>query len=141
MEDLAVKNMVKNHSLAKSIQDAAWSTLVSMIAYKANWYGKTFHKIDRFYPSSKTCSCCSAKVDSLPLSIREWTCAGCGTVHDRDLNAAVNILHKGLDDLYSLTSDELADYRRRETLSPMVEMPKAVSLKRLVSFIELDRTT
>jgi putative transposase len=112
-EDLAVKNMVKNHCLSKSISDASWSSLISMISYKSNWYGRTFHQIDRWEPTSKTCSCCGAKAEAMDLSIREWTCASCGTSHDRDINAAVNILNTGLKDLYSLTSDELADYRRR----------------------------
>lgn len=142
MEDLNVKGMVKNRKLSKSISDASWSTLVSMIKYKSKWYGKTFHQIDRFFASSKTCSCCGAKVESLPLNVREWTCSNCGTVHDRDSNAATNILHEGLSDLYGLTkSEELSDYRRREELRPLVEMPKASSMKRLVGFINLDRTT
>ena len=93
-----------------------------------------------FYPSSKTCSCCGHKLESLDLSVREWECPSCGTTHDRDLNAAVNILSKGLDDLYSLTSEELSDYRRRESLNPKVEIPKVDSLKRLVSFIDFYKT-
>ena len=141
MEDLNVKGMVKNRKLAKSISDAGWSTLVGMIAYKSNWYGRSFQKIDRFFASSKTCSCCGYKMDSMNLSIREWTCPSCGIIHDRDLNAATNILYKGLDDLYGFTSEELSDYKRRELLSPEVEIPKADSLKRLVSFIKIDRTT
>ncbi len=141
MEDLNVRGMVKNRKLSKSISDAAWSTLVEMIKYKATWYGKTFHQIDRFYPSSKTCSCCGHKLDSLELSVREWTCPSCNTYHDRDLNAAINIQNKGLDDLYGFKSDELADYRRREELSPEVAIPTASSLKRLVSFIDFYKTT
>ena len=141
MESLRVKNMIKNRKLAKSIQDASWSTLIGMIEYKSRWYGKTFHQIDTFYPSSKTCSCCGHKLESLDLSVREWECPSCGTKHDRDLNAAVNILSKGLDDLYSLTSEELSDYRRRESLNPKVEIPKVDSLKRLVSFIDFYETT
>ena len=132
MESLSVKNMVKNHSLAKSIQDVSWSKLISMIDYKSIWYGKTFHKIDRWTPTSKTCSCCSAKVEVMDLSVRSWVCGSCGTQHDRDINAAINILNTGLEDLYSLTSDELADYRHREEVSPEVELPKASSMKRLV---------
>ena len=140
LEDLNVKGMVKNRKLAKSIQDAAWSSFVSMLAYKCTWYGKTFHRIDRFYPSSKTCSCCGHKMDSMTLDVREWTCPSCRTNHDRDLNAAVNILNKGLDDLYGLTSDELADYRRGEEVRPEVVLPKASSVKRLASFIDIYRT-
>jgi putative transposase len=131
-EDLSVKNMVRNHKLSKSISDAGWSSLISMISYKSNWYGRTFHKIDRWYASSKTCGCCGAKAEAMNLSIREWSCASCGTSHDRDINAARNILNTGLLDLYSLTSDELADYRRREEVSPEVDLPKASSMKRLV---------
>jgi putative transposase len=131
-EDLAVKNMVRNHKLSKSISDASWSSLISMISYKSGWYGRTFHKIGRWYASSKTCGCCGAKAEAMNLSIREWTCASCGTSHDRDINAAVNILNTGLKDLYSLTSAELADYRRREAVRPEVEIPMASSMKRLV---------
>ena len=131
-EDLAVKNMVRNHKLSKSISDAGWSSLVSMISYKSGWYGRTFHKIDRWEPTSKTCSCCGAKAEAMDLSIREWTCDSCMVSHDRDINAAVNILNTGLTDLYSLTSDELADYRRREEVRPEVEIPMASSMKRLV---------
>lgn len=140
-EDLAVKNMIKNRKLSKSIADASWSTFTSMLEYKCKWYGKTFHKISRWYASSKTCSSCGHIVDSLSLDIREWECPSCSTHHDRDLNAAVNIIHKGLDDLYGFKSEELSDYRRRETLRPEVVEPKAVSLKRLVSFIDFYRTT
>ena len=97
-EDLSVKNMVKNRSLSKSISDAGWSSLVSMISYKSSWYGRTFHKIDRWEPTSKTCSCCGVKAEAMDLSIREWVCNSCGTSHDRDINAARNILNTGLSD-------------------------------------------
>lgn len=138
MEKLNVKGMVKNHKLAKSISDAGWSSFVSMINYKSNWYGKTFYQIDTFYPSSKTCSCCGHVLDSLPLDIREWDCPSCGSKHHRDLNAAINILDKGLIDLYDFTSTELTDYRHREELSPLVK-PTASSMKCLASFIAFDR--
>jgi len=140
MEDLNIKGMVKNRKLAKSISDASWATLVSMISYKANWYGKSFQKIDRWYPSSKTCSHCGHKETDMGLHIRDWICGSCGTTHDRDLNAAVNILNKGLVDLYGFASEELSDYKRREELSPSVEIPTASSMKRLVSFIDFYET-
>ena len=135
MEDLAVRNMVKNRKLAKSIADASWSCLVSMIRYKSNWYGRTFHQIDRFAPSTKTCSSCGHRLDAIGLDVREWTCPSCGTTHDRDLNAAQNILDMGLREVYDLSSDELAEYRRGELVRPKAAMPKADSMKRLVSFI------
>ena len=110
VENLNVNGMLKNHRMARAIQEAAWSTLVSMISYKSIWYGKTFHQIDRWYPSSKTCSCCGHKVDKLPLDIREWTCPNCGTHHDRDINAAINIKNQGQLDCYDqLLSDGTAD--------------------------------
>ncbi|WP_041253817.1 RNA-guided endonuclease TnpB family protein [Frankia sp. EAN1pec] len=96
IEDLSVRNMVRNHSLARAISDASWSELRRMLEYKAGWYGRTLIAIDRFYPSSKTCSVCGSIVKELPLNVREWACRGCGTVHDRDVNAAVNILAAGL---------------------------------------------
>jgi putative transposase len=96
VEDLAVRNMVKNHNLARSISDASWGELVRQLAYKAAWYGRNLVKIDRWFPSSKRCGNCGHIVDKLPLSIREWTCSSCGAVHDRDLNAAHNILAAGL---------------------------------------------
>lgn len=95
IEDLSVRNMVKNHSLARAISDASWSELRRQLEYKAEWYGRTVIAIDRFYPSSKTCSVCGAIVESLPLNIRTWTCR-CGAVHDRDINAAKNIRAAGL---------------------------------------------
>ncbi len=96
VESLAVKNMVKNHSLAKAISDVGCGEFIRQLAYKANWYGRTLVKIDRFYPSSKTCHACKHVLDSLSLDIREWICPACGMVHDRDTNAALNILAVGL---------------------------------------------
>ena len=96
IEDLAVRNMVKNRSLARAISDASWSELRRMLEYKADWYGRELVAIDRWYPSSKTCSDCGHLLRSLPLSVREWVCAECGTVHDRDVNAAKNVLAVGL---------------------------------------------
>lgn len=95
IEDLSVRNMVRNHSLARAISDAGWSQFRTMLEYKADWYGRQVVAIDRFYPSSKTCSECGAINDAMPLNIREWTCL-CGATHDRDINAAKNILAVGL---------------------------------------------
>jgi putative transposase len=114
LEDLNVSGMLKNRKLAKSISDAAWSTFVSMLEYKCNWYGKVLVKINRFFPSSKTCSSCEHKEDKMPLKIREWTCPSCGCQHDRDLNASINILKEGWRNLtdQELSSAEYADYWR-----------------------------
>jgi putative transposase len=95
VEDLAVKNMIKNPKLAGHIADAAWGELVRQLEYKARWYGRNLVKIDRWFPSSKRCGNCGHIVDQLPLSIREWGCPKCGTHHDRDINAARNILAVG----------------------------------------------
>ncbi len=96
VEDLAVKNMVKNHKLAKAISDANWGELVRQLEYKADWYGRELIKIDRYFPSSKRCSNCGHVVEKLPLKIREWDCPECATHHDRDVNASINILAAGL---------------------------------------------
>nr|WP_225438882.1 RNA-guided endonuclease TnpB family protein [Candidatus Frankia nodulisporulans] len=95
IEDLAVQNIVRNHSLARAISDAGWRDLRTMLEYKAGWYGRDVVAVDRWYPSSKTCSSCGALVEKLPLNIREWACA-CGAVHDRDVNATRNVLAAGL---------------------------------------------
>ena len=96
IESLAVSNMQKNHCLAKSISDAGWSEFVRQLEYKALWYGRTLVGIDRWYPSSKRCSDCGHTVSKLPLSVREWVCPECGSIHDRDINAARNVLAAGL---------------------------------------------
>ena len=96
VESLQVKNMVKNHSLAKAISDVGWSEFVSFLSYKAEWYGRNLVKIDKWYPSSKRCFDCGHILDSLDLDVRVWTCPECGVVHDRDLNAAKNIRSVGL---------------------------------------------
>jgi len=91
IEDLAVKNMMKNHNLAQSISDVSWSTFVTMLEYKADWYGKNILRIGRFAPSSKTCSCCGYINKELKLKDRSWTCPKCSSVLDRDVNASINI--------------------------------------------------
>jgi putative transposase len=96
VESLHVKNLVKNHSLAKAISDVGWSEFVSHLEYKAAWYGRNLVKIDKWYPSSKRCFDCGHILESLSLDVRVWTCPECGVVHDRDLNAAKNIHAVGL---------------------------------------------
>ena len=95
IEDLTVRNMVRNHRLARAISDASWGKFRSMLEYKAAWYGRDVVVVDRFFPSSKLCSACGTLREELPLQVRTWTC-GCGTVHDRDVNAAQNLLAAGL---------------------------------------------
>ena len=96
MEDLNIVGMVKNHKLAKSIQNICWGELRRVLEYKSKWLGHNLIFIDRWAPSTKTCSCCGYKNDTLTLSDRSWTCPGCGTHHDRDINAALNIKRMGL---------------------------------------------
>ena len=98
IEDLNVKGMVKNRKLAKAISDSSWSSFTTMLSYKAEWYGKQLVKIDRWFPSSKTCSGCAHVLtkNGLPLSVRSWQCPSCLQYNDRDINASINILHQGL---------------------------------------------
>ena len=90
------KQVRQKAGLNRAILDVAFSELARQIEYKAEWYGRTVLKVDRFYPSSKTCSACGHRLDELRLDVREWTCPKCGIEHDRDINAARNILREGL---------------------------------------------
>lgn len=97
IEDLQVSNMLKNHKLAMGIADVSWAEFTRQLAYKAQWYGRKLVRIDKFYPSSQLCSCCGHKHEAVKdLAVREWTCPKCNIVHDRDVNAARNILKEGL---------------------------------------------
>ncbi|MFD6169731.1 RNA-guided endonuclease TnpB family protein, partial [Streptomyces coeruleorubidus] len=96
IEDLTVRTMVRNRSLARAISDAAWAEFRSLLECKAAWYGREVIAVDRFFPSSRMCFHCGALQDKMPLHVRTWTCDSCGTTHDRDVNAAKNLLAAGL---------------------------------------------
>ncbi|PSF38902.1 transposase [Aphanothece hegewaldii CCALA 016] len=96
VENLAVKNMVKNHKLAQAISDASWGEITRQLSYKCRWYGRNYIEIDRWFPSSKRCSSCGHITLTMPLRVREWDCPNCGIHHDRDINASKNILAAGL---------------------------------------------
>jgi len=115
LEDLNIKGMVKNHKLAKHISDASWGKFTTMLEYKANWNERKIVKIDRFFPSSKTCNCCGFIKQDLKLDMREWTCPSCNTKLDRDVNAAKNILKEG----NKILSDGMSDYRSGGKIRPL----------------------
>jgi putative transposase len=96
VENLNVKGMVKNPNLAKAISQVGWGMFLTLLKYKAEQEGKIYIEVDRFFPSSKTCNVCLNQIDSLSLDVRNWTCSHCGTSHDRDLNAAINLKKEGL---------------------------------------------
>ena len=115
LEDLNVKGMIKNHCLSKAISDSSWSSFVAKLLYKAQWYGKELIKIDRFFPSSKTCSDCGHINQNLTLDVRNWTCV-CGSKHDRDVNASKNILKRAL----AIQSSGTDDYRNGAKVRPKI---------------------
>ncbi|GAB3470705.1 hypothetical protein GCM10027398_20520 [Azotobacter salinestris] len=96
VETLQVKNMLKNGKLAKHIADAAWHSLLTRLEYKAKAQGRHLARIDQWFASSKTCHACGYNAESMPLNVRAWQCADCGTYHDRDVNAALNIKRQGI---------------------------------------------
>ena len=115
LEDLNVKGMMKNHKLAKAIGDVSWGKFIEILTYKAEWNEKEIIHIDRFFPSSKTCSKCGWINNSLTLKDRTWTCRECGEVHDRDVNSAINILNEGCR---KNISGGTSDYKRRAKIRP-----------------------
>lgn len=129
LEDLAVKNMVKNHKLAQAISDVSWGSLVSMLKYKAAWYNRQVIQIDRFYPSSKTCSNCHYLMSSIDLSVREWDCPSCGSHHDRDVNAAKNILFQGLNVMSGLGTKSDSKQKRVEASGSKQSLRNSKMLK------------
>ena len=116
IEDLAVKNMMKNHKLAQAFSDVSLGTFYTMLEYKANWNDKIIVKIDRFFPSSKTCSVCNYIKQNLTLKDREWTCPNCNTIHDRDFNASINIKKQGLKILSDLGTNSDTKQKRNKAL-------------------------
>lgn len=114
LEDLNIKGMIKNHKLSKHIADASWSKFIELLTYKAKWNDKEIVKINRFFPSSKTCNSCGYIKQNLDLSIREWICPSCNTKLDRDLNASKNILNEG----YKHISSGIDDYRSGDEIRP-----------------------
>ena len=106
LENLAIKNMVKNHCLAKAISQVGWGQFCTMLKYKAEQEGKVYLEVDRFFPSSKTCHICLNQVGSLPLDVRTWTCVSCNTTHDRDINSAISLRDEGLRLLTCGTRDK-----------------------------------
>lgn len=122
VEDLNVKGMIKNRKLSKHIADASWGNFTRLLQYKCDWYGKKLVKVNRFYPSSKTCSECGWINQELKLSDREWTCNSCGAIHDRDLNASKNILKEGL----KIISAGTVDYTDGDSNKTSVKKHKSV---------------
>lgn len=112
VETLNVRGMLKNRKLAKSISDVSFGQFRSFLTYKAEWYGRHLLEIDQWFPSSKMCSNCKGVVDALPLSIRQWCCSGCGTAHDRDVNAAKNILWAAVETVAGRL--DMTSYRRAD---------------------------
>ena len=122
LEDLNVRGMTKNHSLAKAITNVSFGEFNRQIEYKAQMYGKQIYRVDRFFPSSKTCSVCGCIQDKMPLNVREWTCPDCGAHHDRDINAAQNLLRQAMSEVThgerpALVISEISDITKLDSLN------------------------
>ena len=122
LEDLNVRGMTKNHSLAKAITNVSFGEFNRQIEYKAQMYGKQIYRVDRFFPSSKTCSVCGCIQDKMPLNVREWTCPDCGAHHDRDINAAQNLLRQAMPEVThgeskALVISEISDITKLDSLN------------------------
>jgi putative transposase len=126
LEDLKIKNMVKNRKLSRAISEQGWYQFKSFIQYKCNWYGRELIIINQWYPSSKTCSSCGSIQTKMPLNVREWTCPDCGLVHDRDINAAKNILAVGTT--VSACGDSVRPKVHKELAATSVKQETAKSL-------------
>ena len=126
IENLNVKGITKNHKLAKAIQDASFGTLVGMLKYKVAWHNRQIIEVGRFFPSSKICHCCGHKMDYMGLEVRKWTCPHCNTIHDRDINAAINIMNEGLRILDNI-GQELPDSKPAEI--PTMDDKSSMTLK------------
>lgn len=126
IEDLSIRTMLMNNRLARAISAAAWGELRRMLEYKAAWYGRELIAVDRWFPSSKLCSACGALAAAMPLDVREWTCGSCGTTHDRDENAAVNLLAAGsAATACGASARPLRDGSRTRRLATKQEAPPA----------------
>lgn len=132
LEDLSVKNMVRNHKLAQSISDVSWSKFVDMLKYKTEWNNRELVQINRFYPSSKSCSECNYINEGLTLKNREWTCPSCNTHHDRDINAAKNILKQGINILSGCGTQ--SDIKQK----PLEALSKDKSMKEETQLLEIN---
>lgn len=122
LEDLNVRGMVKNHNLAKAITNVSFGEFNRQIEYKAQMYGKQIYRVDRFFPSSKTCSVCGCIQEKMPLNVREWTCPDCGAHHDRDINAATNLLRQAMPEVTrgersALVTSEISDVTKLDSLN------------------------
>ena len=136
LEDLHIQGLLKNHCMAKAISDCSWYQFTEQLKYKGDWENVLIHKINRFSPSSKTCSICGHIEKSMPLTKREWTCPHCGTHHDRDINAAINILHVGIEELMGQNpSSGTGDYTNGGDVRPFSSKAKKAIFKEVRSVV------